>query len=164
MRTVWKWVIGIAVVLVVAAVIVGGAFVLRNRLGMMQQVVQVAPRYNQGPDGRMPFGGRGQNGGPGWMMPNRRGPMMGGRGFGRMGGMMPFMGLLGFLVFAGLITLLVLGILWMVRSQRRPMAAAAGPVPPVEPPASVVGTHSCKKCGEPVQDNMVYCPNCGKRQ
>ena len=32
MKTVWKWVIGIVVVLVVLAVVVGGAFLLRSHM------------------------------------------------------------------------------------------------------------------------------------
>jgi len=167
MRTVWKWIIGIAIVLVVLGVLVGGAFLLRSFFNSngVPRIVQVVPPNNQVPNGTAPFYGRGPNRGPGWMMPyGRHGfPMMGGRGF----GLFPFAGIIGFLFFAALVALVVLGIIWLVRRQSRPLAMATPPAAAattVPPASSVVGVHPCKNCSEPVQDNWKHCPNCGEQQ
>ncbi len=72
MRKVWKWILGIFVVLVVLALVVGGVFLLRSRFNGFTRFVQVLPQGSQAPDGRVPFNGRGQREGPGWMMPLRR--------------------------------------------------------------------------------------------
>jgi hypothetical protein len=160
MRAIWKWIIGIAIVLVVVGLIVGGVFLVRSHLyNGIARVVQV-------PGGRVPFNGRQPYNGPNWMMPygGRGYPMMGGRfGF----GLAPFVGILGFLFFAGLVTLVILGIIWLARSQRRPQATAtpmtmtAAQTPPPPQAASV---RVCKKCGQPVPEGASYCPNCGKKQ
>ena len=84
-----------------------------------------------------------------------RGPGM--LGFGRM---MPFGGILGGLISLGFLALIVLGIIWLVRSLRKP-AASATMLAPVVP---AVAVHPCPKCDESVQENWNFCPNCGKRQ
>jgi hypothetical protein len=173
MRKVWKWVIGIVVVLVVVAALVGGAFLLRSHFmnaGIAARSVRPVPQL-PGNQQAGPFGDnqRGQPGWPGGMMPygndgwNRRGMRgFGMQGFGRM---MPFGALFACLFGLGLLALLVLGIIWLVNRNKRPMVPVA--VAPVEPAASavpLVATHTCSKCGEQVQDNWKHCPNCGKRQ
>jgi hypothetical protein len=171
MKKVWKWIIGIVVVLVVLAVLVGGAFLLRNRMmnvaGFATSITRPVPQLpgNQQPPagnngngvrrfpGMMPFG-NGNYGG--------RGMYMGGGmlGFGRMN---LFGGLFGGLISLGILVLIVLAIIWLVNNLRKPMApavvavAAGSPVPPV------VSTHPCQKCGEPVQADWNFCPNCGKK-
>jgi len=161
MKAIWKWIIGIAIVLVVVALVVGGVFLLRSHL--FNGIARVA----QVPNGRGPFNGRQPYNGPNWMMPyGMHGfPMMGGRGFGY--GMLPFAGILGFLFFAGLVVLVTLGIIWAVRRGRQlqpvaaPMTMTAAQTPP---PAPAVAVHACKKCGQPVPEGANYCPNCGKKQ
>lgn len=170
MKKVWKWVIGIVVGLVVLAVLVGGALLMRSHftnvanLGVNRPGVQV-PGYgldDQRGEGRypgmMPFGNHGRG----------RGMHM--RGFGMMGfgGMGLFGGLIGGLFSLGILALTVLGVIWLVGRLRRPkMVAAASvePVAPIEPVAAVVAdTHPCRRCGEPVHENWIHCPNCGKKQ
>lgn len=177
MRKVWKWIIGFVIVLVVVALVVGGAFLLRSHFGGVAKVVQTyrinRPRGQVPPNGKVPFNGNGQRGGPGWMMPYAgRGYYM--RGPGLFGfGMMPFFGILGSLFFLGFLVLVILGIVWLVRSQSKPQpvaapsafvatAAPATPEPPVSAPT--IGVHTCKKCGQSVQDDWKHCPNCGKKQ
>jgi hypothetical protein len=167
MKTVWKWVIGIVVVLVVVAVLVGGAFLLRSH---MMNVVGVARQNQPGaqvPGSRtMPFGNNG-NGQPGvtrrypGMMPFGNGAwgMYGMMGFGRM---TPFGGLFGGLVMLGILALIVLAIIWLVGALRKP-AMVAAPVAAVAPVVPAVAMHPCQKCGEPVQENWKFCPNCGKK-
>lgn len=176
MKKVWKWVIGIVVVLVVVAALVGGAFLLRshfvNEVGITRlnrPGVQV-PGYGDGQrgsgryPGMMPFGNDGWGG---YGMHMRRYGMM---GFGRR---TLFGGLIGSLFCLGFLVLIVLGIIWLVRRLRKPaegsapVAAVAAPIAPVaEPVAQVVpvaAVHPCPKCGEPVQEGWKHCPNCGKR-
>ena len=174
MKKVWKWVIGIVVVLVVVAVLVGGAFLLRNHF-MNVNIVQRAVPGAQVPGGNVPFGNNdgvrrnGPGGFPGMMPYGNNG--WGGRGMRMRGfGMMnPIFGIVG--CFFGLIflALVVLGIVWLVKSLSRSSAPAAVVTPaesvaPVVPAAPLVATHPCLKCGEPVQNDWKHCPNCGKRQ
>ena len=168
MKPVWKWVIGIVIVLVVVAAVVGGIFLLRGHLA---NVVHIT-RLNQ-PGVQVPGNGNGKRvprqfpntpplGYYGWP---GRGIYM--RGPGMMGfGLMPFVGLVGCLFSLGVLTLIVLGIIWLVRSLRKPVVTAA-PVAsiaePVEQGAQVeMDVHTCPKCGEPVQEGWKHCPNCGK--
>ncbi len=52
MKTVWKWVIGIVVVLVVVAVLVGGAFLLRYHLMNVVGVARLTRPGTQVPGDR----------------------------------------------------------------------------------------------------------------
>ncbi len=168
MRTVWKWIIGVAIVLVVLALVVGGVFLLRSQFAATQRVVQLLPRNNQtpnnqNPNGTPPYYRGGPYTGPGFVMPyGRRGfPMMGGRGF----GFFPWVGIIGFLFFAALVVLVVLLIVWLVRRNNRQAAMAAPMAATAVPPAApATGTHACKNCGQPVQDNWKHCPYCGTEQ
>jgi len=175
MRTVWKWIIGIVVVLVVLAAVVGGVWVLRNRFAAMPRIVQNLPQTNPAPNapnspnvpnGRNPYyGQRPYFGGP--MMPfGGRGyvmPMMRNRGFG-LGLLGPIAGLIGFLFFAGIVVLIVLGIVALVRRQPRPVVVAGTAAATTVPPASTVTTHACANCGQAVQDGFDFCPHCGTKQ
>ncbi len=170
MRPIWKWIIGVAVVLVVLAAAVTTVIILRNQFAAIPRVVQLLPRNNQNPNnqtpnGTSPYQGRGPYTGPGYVMPyGRRGfPMMGGRGFGF--NLFPWAGILGFLFFAALVVLVVLLIVWLVRRTNRPAVVAAPAAAAVMAPAApAVGTHACKNCGQPVQDNWKHCPYCGTEQ
>ena len=174
MKTVWKWIIGIVIVLVVLAVVVGGAFLLRSHMMNAARVVtritrpvpqapgnQQVPVPNNGTGngvrrfpGMMPFG----NGAQGM-----RGMHVGGFGMMGFGRMMPFGGLFGCLVSLGFLALLVLAIIWLVRNLRKPTATAAVAVASSSPAVPAAGTHPCTKCGEPVQEVWKFCPNCGEK-
>jgi hypothetical protein len=172
MKKVWKWVIGVVVVLAVLAALVGGAFLLRshfeNRVSIAlsnQPGVQVPGRDYGQRDGNERFPGmmaygNYEWGGHGVYM---RGPGM--MGFGRMG---LFGGLIGGLFWLGFLALIVLGIVWLVRRLRQPVApvaavATAAPVESTVPVAPVAETHACPKCGQPIQADWKHCPYCGKR-
>jgi hypothetical protein len=169
MKKVWKWVIGILVVLVIVAALVGGAFLLRShfvnitssaRLNLPGQIPGKGPGLRGGPEGfpgMRPFGNNNW-GGHGMYM---RGPGM--MGFGRR---MPFGGFFGGLICLGFLALIVLGVIWLVVRLRKPVAVAVpfASIGPVTPAAPVGQVHACPRCGEPVQEGWKHCPNCGKRQ
>jgi hypothetical protein len=172
MKKVWKWVIGIVIVLVVVAALVGGAILMRNRYanlaGIAKSGVPGLPvpgdDYGRRFPGMRPFrdDGWGRRGMPMW------GPGM--MGFGRH---LPIMGFLGSLFCLGVLALLVLGIIWLVRTLGKPKAVtpvvapvvtAAETVAPVsEPVAPLAEVRPCPKCGEPVHEGWNHCPNCGKK-
>ena len=174
MKKVWKWVIGIVVVLVVVAALVGGAFLLRNRFANVVAFNVTRPGLQVPGNGRVPGNGDGQRlpgPFPGMRPFGNDGYGMHMRGFGMMGfgRMMPLAGIIGCLFSLGFLALVVLGVIWLVRTLNRPkmVTAIAGPAAPVEPSAAVapaVAFHSCPKCGEPVEEGWKHCPNCGKRQ
>jgi hypothetical protein len=171
MKKVWKWIIGIVVVLVVVAAVVGSVFLLRSHFA---NVVSLGT-YRTAPvprTGKLPFdnNGNGQRGGPGGfpgMMPygwGGQGLRMGGPGMMGFGGRMFFGGLFGCLLSLGLLALLVLGIIWLVRRVGKPSPVTASVEPAMAPVAPAVAVHPCSKCGQPVQEGWKHCPNCGKRQ
>ena len=181
MKNIWKWILGIVVVLVVVAGLVGLAFVVHNRMAasmalrMTQRAAISTPA--PGPTGGTPvapsvpgapnrFNGR--------MPPPRMGPGMGFRGFGRnsfrgfgrggFGGFGPFgMGMMFFGMLGRLIpiaiVLLLLYVAYLLGKKNVPAAVAAAPAP-----LSVIPTHPCPKCENPVQDGWKHCPNCGAEQ
>jgi hypothetical protein len=141
MKSVWKWILGIVILLVVVAAVVGGVYLVRTSMSMRaalnngqrpnQPNGQSAPNNGQRPNvpnGQaapgQPYGPRGGNNPegsqPGWNGQNmhrgndgfRGGPMMGGRGF--MPGMfMPFG--MGIFFLGGLVRLIIpLGVLVLV--------------------------------------------------
>ena len=170
MKRVWKWVIGIVIVLVVLAVVVGGVFLLSHRLANLGGIarlnrpgVQVPGTGNVQPGGPRqfpgirPFGNYGF-GGPGMYMRGRG--MMGFGGFNIIGEIIRG------LFTLGILALVILGIIWLVSYIRKPRAYAAAvassaPVSGVAAAASTIATHPCPQCGELVQDNWKHCPNCG---
>jgi zinc-ribbon domain len=170
MRKVWKWVIGIVVVLVIVAVLVGGAFLLRSRFA---NIVSVARPNN--PGFQVPGNGNGQRGLPG-PFPGMRpfdnggwggyGMHMRGRGMMGFGWWMPFGGLIGGVFGLVFLALVVLGIIWLVNRLRKPamVTSPAAPVVAAAPAAPLAATHPCSRCGEPVQEGWKHCPNCGKKQ
>ena len=164
MRKVWKWIIGIIIVLVVVAALVGGAFLLRSQFNGVHVVQLNRPGVQVPGNDRTPFrnNGQGQPGWPGMMPFGGRGYPMRGPGMMGFGRMMPFAGMLGGLFCLGFLALVILGIVWLVRGRSNPKPVEAAVVAPSM--VSAVPTHTCKKCGEPVQDGLNYCPNCGKKQ
>jgi hypothetical protein len=160
MKKVWKWVIGIAVVVVILAALVGGALLLRSHFMNAARVAQTTQSGQQVPGkgwgdqdgsrrypGMMPFGNDGWGG---------RGMRM--RGFGGMG---LFGGLIGGLFSLGILALAVLGVIWLVNRLRKPKVVVA-PIAPVASLAPAV-THPCPNCSEPVQEGWKHCPNCGEK-
>jgi hypothetical protein len=166
MKSVWKWVIGIVIVLLVVAAVVGGVFILRSHFSNVvsyrvnRPSAQVpGPNYVQ-PSGPGRFPGMIPFGNNGWRGYGMRGPgMMSFGGFNIIGGLIRGLFTLGFLA------LVVLGIVWLVTRLRRPMAPVAAVVSGAvaAPVAPIAATHPCPKCGEPVQDNWHHCPNCGEK-
>ena len=140
MSKVWKWILGVLIVLVVIAVVAGAVFVWRNHASFAgaRRVTQLGPR------GYPPNGPRGQNPPtapnspkgqlPGWNGPNTmrgwnfREPMRygrGGRGFGLFGMLMPFG--IGLLFLGGLFRLIIpLGVLALVAFVFYQMGKRAG--------------------------------------
>ncbi len=114
MKKIWKWILGIVVVLVIIAGVVGVAFLVRNNPNIFAFPSGTAPfhpGFNRpnAPNGGMPGGGYG------WRGPMMRRPGFShyGWGFGPFGMFMPF----GFSMFllVGLFRLLIpLGVLVLV--------------------------------------------------
>ncbi len=129
MKNVWKWILGIVVVLLVVGVIVAVPYIMHSVWG-----TSYGPGMMQGFEGRswrMPmhdFGGRGFD---------QFGPMMGGRGFGGVslffGGFMLLGGLLRLLVPLGVVALIV----WFAYQQGKKAGfkSASAPAPVPEEPA-----------------------------
>jgi hypothetical protein len=182
MKTVWKWVIGVVVVLVILAILVGGAFLLRNHMMNVAGLTRLTrpgirfPTNRQpstGNNGKLPAPNNGTNGNGTRRFPGTlpfgnggwgvRGMYMGGFGMLGFGRMMPFGGLFGGLISLGILVLIVLAIIWLAGNLRRPAVLAAAPVAPVNPAVPAVPTHPCQKCGEPVQEDWKFCPHCGEK-
>ena len=158
MSKVWKWIIGILIVLVVAALVVGAVFVVRNNL-LFTRSIRAAPVPNgqtrpnlqttpnapgtQNPNGQrgpmMPFGFNNRQSPFGYRGFDRPFmPMMGGRGFRGYGGFMPFG--MGFFFLGGLLRLIVpLGVLALVAFLFYQMGKRAG-ASSVSPQAPVPST------------------------
>jgi hypothetical protein len=157
MKTIWKWILGIVLVLVVVGALVAVPLVMRNyALANVEQraVIQQQDRPGRGSDDWQ---------GPGY---GRMGPgMMGRGGYSRFGGVPPFgMGFMMAGMFVrGLIPLALFGLLlWGAYTYgRRSLVRTTTPAPAAESP---VPPHACAKCGASVQDGWKHCPECGKKQ
>jgi hypothetical protein len=149
MKKVWKWIIGIVLGLVVLAVLVGVAFMARGNFHSFRVQSFDSRGFSQRGPGMMPFDGYGHMRGPGMMS----------------FGMRPLGGFIGGLLSLGFLALIVLGIIWLVRSLRSPKQVAVSAATPVTAPVvmseSIV--NPCKRCGEPLQDDWKVCPHCGKK-
>lgn len=120
-----QWIIGIAVVLIVASIIFSTVMPF------------FAPRTGLGGYGMM---------GPGHMFGG--GGMMGGFGMPVFG-----LGMLTMLLWPVLvIVLIIVGVVWVVRSIGKPAAP--------QPSAILV---SCAHCGKPLQPDWKACPYCGEK-
>jgi hypothetical protein len=143
MKKVWKWILGIIIVLVVLAVLFALAFMFHNGFGR-------SISFREFPQSRV-WNGPMMGGGDGWHRPG-----MGVRGFMPFGMVFAFLG--------GLIPLALLGLLvygaYRLGKKRANIAMAipAAPAPVAAP------THNCAKCGQPVQEDWKNCPYCGKKQ
>ncbi len=150
MKKAWKWVIGVVVVLVILAALIGVGFVVRNNMHIIRGQAQIYRGYSdRGPE-MMPYGGFGYH---------MRGPLM--MGYRRS----PFGGFIGGLFMLGFLALIVFGIIWLVgrvRSQNTVPATAAMPAGSSPAVPEVIAT-PCTKCGRPLQAEWKVCPYCGKK-
>jgi hypothetical protein len=127
MRNVWKWILGVILVLLVAGAIGAGAFLWRSRMGEVSY--RSMPFHHSWQNGPMMHGDQ--------FDPRQAGPMM--RGF------RPFRPFGGFFALGGLLRLIILGALlygayWLgrrnarvVMEPRQPRTPQPPPAPPVEP-------------------------------
>ncbi len=180
MSNVLKWILGILVVLVVVAVVVGVGFLVVSHWGASNWMMgarsfqpyddgRVRP-WKDTPQFEMPMH-------PGWDTPfDRRGgfPLL------RFGGFFPLGMIFGTLCWAGLVFFAVLGVISLIRGRKNGKVqtagdayAAAAPAVPVTPkaPPAVVGkvdetpeqvTANCSNCGHEVQEEWSHCPYCGQ--
>lgn len=165
MKNIWKWIIGIVLVVVVVAGLAGAIFVVHNRMAARFAIQQ--ERIAQGTPGpeKGPITGQGF---PGWHQPGREpmggfGPFHHGYGYGDSQfhrGRLPFGP--GFMILGGLMRLVPLALLALLVVGAYLLGRRANVVSVAT--AASVPTHACPKCGEPVQDGSKYCPNCGKKQ
>jgi hypothetical protein len=146
MKKVWKWIIGIVLGLVILAVLVGVGFMLASNFHVYRAEAQLPRGFSERGPGMMPYGGFGYH---------MRGPGMMGRG------LMPFGGFFGGLLSLGFLALVVLGIIWLVRSLRTPKPVDVPAAMPAAMPAATV--NPCRKCGRPIQDDWKICPYCGQK-
>ncbi len=157
MKKGWKWIIGIVLGLVILAVLMGVGLMLRGNFNGYRAEAFDSRGNSERGSGMMPYGGFGSHMRGSGMMP------YGGfdsqmREFGMMGrGFMPFGGFVGGLVCLGFVALVVLGIIWLVRSLRTPKSVETSAAIPA------VVVNPCKRCGNPLQDGWNNCPNCGKK-
>jgi zinc-ribbon domain len=150
MKKAWKWVIGVVVVLIILAVLVGLGFVIRNNMHIIRGQAQIYRGYpERGPE-MMPYGGFGYH---------MRGPFMMGNRWSPFGGFIRGLFMLGFLV------LVVLGIIWLAGRGRtqNPVAATAAMPAGTLPAVPEEITTPCKKCGRSLQAEWKVCPYCGKK-
>jgi uncharacterized membrane protein len=153
MKTIWKWVIGIVIGLVVLAVLVGVGFAIRGNFHVYRAETQLPRQFSQRAPGLIPYGGNG--------IPMRRPGMM-------SFGFFPLGGILGGLFCLGFIALVVIGIILLVKALRKPKTASPVTATPEAPVEAAVVTpseeiHTCKKCGQPLQAEWKNCPYCGKK-
>jgi uncharacterized membrane protein len=143
MKKVWKWILGIVIVVVIVAALAVLMFVLHNSFGG-----SIGFRNLPGHDWRAPM----MDADDGW-----RHPMMGYRSF------MPFGG--GLMLFGmglvRLIPLVLLGLL-VYGAYRYGMKRSSAATPPPAAPAPTP-VRTCPKCGYAVQEGWNHCANCGKK-
>jgi hypothetical protein len=164
MKKIWKWILGIVLVLVVVAALIAVPFVMHNTMAAnfsfraaQQQttpgtgVNPQAPGWNRGPMMRDNDGKQGLPGQTPGRFYGYNGPMMGGgrnfeRGFSRFGGFTPFG--FGFMFLGGLLRLISLALFGLLlygvyqlgkRAGARSTIVPAPVATQAEPPASTGG-------------------------
>jgi hypothetical protein len=159
MKSIWKWILGILLVLVVVGLFVSLAFMLHGGFarGVDTRGVQEFGQFERGP-----MMGQGQIYGFG-AGPGR---MMGGYGFAS-----PFLMVCRF--FLRLIPLALLALLvyaayrFGTHRTNAKVSSAAATTSLAAPDAAVSETSAikaCRKCGSVVQEGWNNCPNCGTKQ
>lgn len=149
MKKVWKWILGIILVLVVVAALVAVPFVMRNYMAanVGTGALPQARGWNGGPMMRGNYGPQGQQGQTPGRYNGPGGPMMGGghyfeRGYSHFGGFTPFS--FGLMFLGGLLRLIPLALFGLLLYGVYQLGKRAGvrsttvpaPVPvQAEPPA-----------------------------
>jgi hypothetical protein len=114
MSTVWRWILGVLAALIIIGVVAAAVFVWWNHSPLTLRGNAVLPQMNGTPAPGTPNGQQQRPGMPYGFDNNRRyhmggwglrGPMMGGRGFGRFGGFGAFG--LGMIFLGGLLRLVI---------------------------------------------------------
>lgn len=157
MKSIWKWILGIILVLVVVSLFVSMAYLMYG--GGFSRQIGIGNIKEFGQFYRGPMMGQGQlygfGGGPGHMM-------------GRIGFISPFMFIcrsFSRLVPLALLALLVYGAYRLgTRNSNLQVKTNTVPSSPVMAEASTSSIKSCRKCGGEVQEGWNNCPMCGTKQ
>jgi hypothetical protein len=168
-----KWFVGILIGLVVVAVLMTAGFMAFDRWGRprLEKQGRSAQTWEQKGDQKW----EGKDNHPWNQIPRRemlaqpyyRTPHS------RFGGFFPLGLIFGSLFYLGVLTLMVLGVIALIRHLRRPIqpavlagAAAASPESTLvsEADASQAFIHSCSNCSRSVQEDWSHCPYCGTVQ
>jgi hypothetical protein len=152
MKSAWKWVLGILIVLIIVVFLFGIGWRMWN-----------FHNFNLGAREFRDLPGGGQ-----WVMPHQdfRSFRMPGTMMVRMS---PFTGLLGGLLPLGFLVLVVLGIIWLVRSlSSHPrvepgVTVQAAPAEVLPTQSAAEADHACKRCGSHLEVSWKVCPHCGKK-
>ena len=158
MKNVWKWVIGIVIVLVIIASVVCASVFVRNQMVGFRNEVGTFQSYG--------FNPHMQPGGQGFQFDDHGGMM---RGFGYFHPMVGF----GSMFFRGLLPLVLLGLLVYgvyrlgvnngTRTENKPgMDTNSVEAGAVSSEASIEEL-KCSKCSGVVEEGWRNCPHCGKR-
>ena len=143
MNTATKWIIGIVVGLILLTAIVGIGYLAFSRWPGPIWVMR-SPGIHPWEDGRgMP------------LLPFRGLPAQ------RFIGFFPLRFLGGGLIFTGALVLIVLGVIWLVRSLGRPQPSSPLAVPTPAPAVPQPAAQACPNCKRPVQEDWSHCPYCG---
>ena len=159
MKAIWKWILGILLVLVVIGLFVGMAFLMH---GGFSRGFETGGGQEFGQFERGPMMGQGQIYGFG-AGPGR---MMGGYGF-----ISPFMLVCRFflrLIPLALLALLVYGAYRFGTHKTNTQVSSASATTNLAAPAATVeetsAAKTCRKCGSELQEGWRNCPICGTKQ
>ena len=158
MKTIWKIVIGVVVVILVIGLV--GGVVLAGRLARFSTNVSgYSYRINPRTAGPGVYG----------VIPFYMGPGYAGRGFlstGPVGWLGMGLFMLGRLLFPLLLVALIVGLaIALFRRPARqvaPVQAIPNPLPP-QPPVTSEMAGTCSNCGKPLQADWAVCPYCGQK-
>ena len=170
MKNGMKWFLGIVIGLVIVAALVVAGFVVFNRwheTGWMMsnrdyqfQGIDKSRSWRDMPGGENVWNERHQGNMPMrslWEAPTSR-----------FGILRPLRMIFGCFIALGLLTLLVLGVIYLLGGRRRPQQpavppAAVAPLVATSPAPSPVQdmVSVCPHCAQPVQKDWKHCPNCG---
>jgi len=144
MNTATKWIIGIVVGLILLTAIVGIGYLAFSRWP--------GPIWVMRSPGIHPWADRG---GIPPMQPFRGIPHP------RYIGFFPLRFLGGSLIFTGALVLIVLGVIWLIRSLRSPQPGSVAAMPTPAPAVTQPTAQVCPNCKRPVQEDWLHCPYCG---
>jgi hypothetical protein len=158
MKNIWKWVIGIVIVMVIIASVVCASVFVRNHMAGIRNDVGAFRSYG--------FNPHMQPGGQGFRFEDHGGMM---QGYGYFHPMFGF----GSIFFRGLIPLLLLGLLAYgiyrlgfhnaQKSENKLMMNSEVVEDEAVNTTTSIEELKCSKCGEVVEEGWRNCPHCGKR-